>query len=103
VETRGGPRRYGAILLALACWARFLTGTDEQGEAIPLEDPAAVELSAAARTAREKPAAFLRAIRMPELEEGELEALAGDFAFRLGRIYTLGVRGALEELVRPTR
>ncbi|MDR1445189.1 MAG: mannitol dehydrogenase family protein [Treponema sp.] len=98
VRAGAGPRQYGAVSTALACWARFLCGKDEKGEAIPLDDPAAAELSAAAGEAREKPAAFLRAIRMPEA--GEPEALAKDFAFRLGRIYTLGVRGALEELVQ---
>jgi mannitol-1-phosphate/altronate dehydrogenase len=87
------PRRYGAVLLALAFWARFLTGTGERGEALPLDDPAAAELSTAARGARENPAAFLRAIRMPEIGNGE--PLTGDFAAQLDRVYTLGVRGAL--------
>ncbi|MDR2136293.1 MAG: mannitol dehydrogenase family protein [Treponema sp.] len=92
---RGGERPYGAVVLALAFWARFLTGTGEQGERFPLDDPAAAELSAAARRAREDPAAFLRAIRMPELPEPG--ALARDFAARLGRIYACGTRRALEE------
>jgi mannitol-1-phosphate/altronate dehydrogenase len=83
------------VLLALAFWARFLSGEGERGEALPLDDPAAAELSPAARRAREEPAAFLRAIRMPETPGAE--SLAADFAVRLNRVYTLGVRGALEE------
>jgi mannitol-1-phosphate/altronate dehydrogenase len=91
---RDGSRPYGAVLLALAFWARFLTGTGERGETFPLDDPAAAELSAAARQARKDPAAFLRAIRMPESPEPG--TLARDFATQLDRVYSLGVRGALE-------
>jgi mannitol 2-dehydrogenase len=94
-----GTGRYGGILFALAAWARFLTGSGERGEAIPLEDPMAAELSAAAGRAREDPAGFLRAIRMPGLGEEEMGGLARDFAARLDRVYALGLRRALEELV----
>ncbi|MDR2376299.1 MAG: mannitol dehydrogenase family protein [Treponema sp.] len=90
---RGGSRNYGAILLALAFWARFLTGTGEHGEDLPLEDPAAAELSTAARLARNDPAAFLRAIHIPDLPGPEI--LAADFAAKLEQVCTLGVREVL--------
>jgi mannitol-1-phosphate/altronate dehydrogenase len=99
-EARGaGAGGYGGILFALASWARFLTGTGEKGEAIPLEDPMAAELSSAAGRAREDPAGFLRAIGVPGLGEEDMNVLARGFAARLDRIYALGVRGALEELM----
>ncbi|MDR0730686.1 MAG: mannitol dehydrogenase family protein [Treponema sp.] len=90
---RAGSRNYGAILLALAFWARFLTGTGEHGEDLPLDDPAAADLSTAARLARNNPAAFLRAVNTPDLPGAE--TLAADFALKLEQVYTLGVRGAL--------
>jgi mannitol 2-dehydrogenase len=76
-----------------------LTGSGEKGEAIPLEDPAAAELSAAAKQARQDPVAFLRAARAPGLTDAELHAVARDFASQLEKIYTLGTRGALEEFL----
>jgi mannitol 2-dehydrogenase len=90
---------YQAILFALAAWARFLTGSGEKGEVIPLEDPAATELSALAKNARQDPVAFLRAARAPGLTDGELRAAARGFAAQLEKIYTLGIRGALEEFL----
>ncbi|MDR0670590.1 MAG: mannitol dehydrogenase family protein [Treponema sp.] len=95
---RSGSRNYGAVLLALAFWARFLTGTGEHGEDLPLDDPAAAELSAAARLARNDPAAFLRAIRMPGVPDPL--TLAADFAATLNRVYALGVRGAVAACYR---
>jgi mannitol-1-phosphate/altronate dehydrogenase len=92
-------RESGAVLFALASWARFLTGRGEDGAAIPLEDPAAAELSAAALGAGKNPAAFLRAARMPEIGEGGLEALGRRLGFFADRINSLGTRGALEEFL----
>jgi mannitol-1-phosphate/altronate dehydrogenase len=88
---------HGAVIFALASWARFLTGRGEGGDTIPLEDPAASELSAAALGARENPLGFLRAIRMPE--RGQTEALGRELGARLDRIYSLGIRGALGEFL----
>jgi mannitol-1-phosphate/altronate dehydrogenase len=91
-----------AILFAIASWARFLSGRDEGGNLIPLEDPAASELSAAALKARETPRDFLRAIRVPDLGEEKLEALGRELGTSLDRIYCLGIRGALEEFLGRT-
>jgi mannitol 2-dehydrogenase len=46
---RGGPTR--RLALVVASWCRYLTGTDERGAAIAIEDPMAETLSARARTA----------------------------------------------------
>jgi mannitol-1-phosphate/altronate dehydrogenase len=96
----GAGRR--AILFAIASWARFLTGRGEGGDLIPLEDPAASQLSAAALKARENPRNFLRAIRMPDIGEEKLEALGRELGTCLDRIYRLGIRGALEEFLGRT-
>ncbi|MDR1971357.1 MAG: mannitol dehydrogenase family protein [Treponema sp.] len=95
-ETRAS---HGAILFALASWARFLAGSGEDGKPIPLDDPAAAELSTAALRAREDPAGFLRAIGMPDPGEARLRSLAGGLGAHLRRIYDLGIGGALEEFL----
>jgi mannitol-1-phosphate/altronate dehydrogenase len=95
LERKSAPR--GAVVFALAAWARFLTGRGEGGAAIPLEDPAAEGLSAAALRAGEDPGGFLRAIGMPEIGEGKFESLARDLAASLGRINSRGTRRALED------
>lgn len=53
---RGGP--IYALTLSVASWLRFLSGEDEQGVAIPIEDPLAERLKIAAAGGRE-PAAFV--------------------------------------------
>jgi mannitol-1-phosphate/altronate dehydrogenase len=95
----GDLRGCGAVLLALAFWARFLDGRGEGGELLALDDPAAAELAPAARRAREDPAAFLRRAGMPDLPEPARGALGPAFAARLDRVYALGVRSALEEFM----
>jgi mannitol-1-phosphate/altronate dehydrogenase len=79
-----------AIVFALAAWARFLAGSGEGGEAIPLEDPRGQELCAAAKTARETPEKFLKAIGVPEVTG--FASLAKTFAAQLGGIYSQGIR-----------
>jgi mannitol 2-dehydrogenase len=91
---RGLPR--GALLFALAAWARFLDAAGDPSREFPLEDPRGEELSAAARRARERPAAFLKAAGLEEMSGGGLESLAPGFAAALEDIYRSGMRGALE-------
>jgi mannitol 2-dehydrogenase len=54
---RGGPTR--RLALVVASWCRYLTGTDERGAAIAIEDPMADTLSARARTAGRDASVFL--------------------------------------------
>ncbi|GAA0799295.1 mannitol dehydrogenase family protein [Spirilliplanes yamanashiensis] len=54
----GGPVERSAA--AIACWARYDEGVDEQGEPIDVVDPLKEQLTAAARRQREDPLAFLR-------------------------------------------
>jgi mannitol-1-phosphate/altronate dehydrogenase len=95
VEAIEQGKPHEAIIFALAAWARFLIGSGENGEPIPLEDPNGPVLSAAAKTARESPANFLKAVGVPELEGEALSGLAGAFAAQLERIYSKGIRAAL--------
>ncbi|MDR0601305.1 MAG: mannitol dehydrogenase family protein [Treponema sp.] len=91
---RNLPHR--AVVFALAAWTRFLAGTDENGEDIPLDDPLASVLSGAARGARENPEQFLRTAG---IRRGELAAaLAGEFKASLEAIYQKGTRAALQAL-----
>jgi mannitol-1-phosphate/altronate dehydrogenase len=89
---------HGAIVFALASWARFLTGRGEGGEPIPLEDPAAPVLSAAARKAGTDPAGFLRAAGMPEIGDDKFNSLAREMGGFVDRIGASGIRRVLEGL-----
>jgi mannitol-1-phosphate/altronate dehydrogenase len=92
----------GAIVFALAAWARFLTGSGEKGEPIPLEDPRGPELSLSAKNARKDPTSFLRAIGIQEWTiaapaSGKFAGLVKEFTARLEEIYLKGIRKALAE------
>ncbi|MDR0997734.1 MAG: mannitol dehydrogenase family protein, partial [Treponema sp.] len=93
---RAGKART-AVIFALAAWARFLSGTSEQGRLIPLDDPNGGALREAAKKAQENPGRFLEAANMPELPEGEAGRLAKELGSWLGVIYRKGMRGALED------
>ena len=92
---------HGAVVFALASWARFLSGKGEGGEPIPLEDPAASVLSAAALKAGTEPAAFLRAIGMPEIGGDKLDSLAQELRACVDQIAAAGIRRSLEAYGEP--
>lgn len=54
---RGGPMR--ALCFTVAAWFRTLTGTDERGQALPINDPIAEELTRRARAGGEDPRPLL--------------------------------------------
>jgi mannitol 2-dehydrogenase len=95
---RGYP--HGAIVFALAAWARFLEGSGENGEAIPLEDPQGLSLSGAAKRAREDPSAFLRAAGFRGAGE-EFGRMAGELGTHLREIHRRGMKKALEDFLVP--
>ncbi|AEF81993.1 mannitol dehydrogenase family protein [Leadbettera azotonutricia] len=91
---------YHAFVFALAGWARFLTGSDEQGQPIPINDPNADALKAVAAQARENPAAFLRSIGVADISDdafGKLTALFKDY---LEKFYSKGARESLGEFLK---
>jgi fructuronate reductase len=91
--------RYEAIAFALASWARFLLGVDEEGQRIALDDARGEELSEAAKNALRQPAGFLKAAGLQTLGGGDLEALGRKFAASLERINGKGMKKALEEFL----
>jgi mannitol 2-dehydrogenase len=95
---RGGGR-YDAMAFALASWARFLSGADEQGQSIPLDDIRGKELSEAAKSAGRQPASFLKAAGIQNIAGNDLEALGEKFASSLESIKTRGIKRALEEFL----
>jgi mannitol-1-phosphate/altronate dehydrogenase len=90
---------YRAFVFALAGWARFLTGADEQGAAIPVNDPNADALKGAAAKARENPEAFLRSIGVAEISDDAFGKLRALFKEYLERLYKLGARKSLAEFL----
>ena len=91
---------YHAFVFALAGWACFLTGNDEQGEAIPIQDPNGESLSAAAVKAREKPTEFLRAIGVAGISDEALGKLTVLFKEYLEKLYAQGAKKTLEEFLK---
>jgi mannitol 2-dehydrogenase len=93
-----------AVVFALAGWARFLEGTDEQGQPIPLDDPNGPPVAEAAKKAAADPtvantAGFLKAagIEDGELSPAELNTAAEKLKIQLDAIHAKGIRKALEE------
>jgi mannitol 2-dehydrogenase len=89
----GLPR--GAIIFALAAWARFLRGTDEQGRAIPLEDSGGWAVSTAAKKAQTDPRGFLITAGLQGLSETGLAETAEQFSAALDQISRRGIKAAL--------
>jgi mannitol-1-phosphate/altronate dehydrogenase len=84
-----------SMIFALAAWARFLDGIDEEGAPIPLEDVNGPVLSALAKQAREDPFSFLKAAGLRDLEDTAFGKLAETFAAFLKGIYAQGIQAAL--------
>jgi mannitol 2-dehydrogenase len=95
---RGGGR-HDAIAFALAAWARFLTGSDEKGQSIPLDDVNGPSISAAARKAQVQPEDFLKTAGIQDIEPAALTALGKKVSACLVNIHRKGIRAALEEVV----
>jgi mannitol 2-dehydrogenase len=88
-----------ALVFALAGWARFLEGTDEQGRPIPLDDPNGQAVAGAAKKAASDPAGFLTAagIEAGELSPAQLKFAAEKLRIHLAAIHGKGIKRALEE------
>jgi mannitol 2-dehydrogenase len=91
--------RYEAIAFALASWSRFLSGVDEQGRPIALDDIRGEELSEAAKNALPQPAGFLKAAGLRDIGGGDMAALGEKFAASLENIKGKGMKKALEEFL----
>jgi mannitol 2-dehydrogenase len=91
--------RYEAIAFALASWARFLSGVDEQGRSIAPDDVREEELSEVAKNALRQPAGFLEAAGLQGIGGGDLEALGKKFTASLESIKGKGMKKSLEEFL----
>jgi fructuronate reductase len=94
---RGAPVPH--LVTALAAWLRFLTGHDEAGRDLPLDDPFAVRLRAAVVPVADDPSALVRAalaieeVFGPDLRQDA--ALEEELTTVLARIAHAGARAAL--------
>jgi len=87
------------IIFALAAWARFLEGKDEQGKPIPIEDINGPAMTEAARKAEDNPRGFLSAAGLQGLSPAQFDATAEKFKTSLDTIHGRGIKRALEELL----
>ncbi|WP_010261885.1 mannitol dehydrogenase family protein [Treponema primitia] len=99
VELIHSDGKHKAVTAALAGWARFLAGTGEDGQAIPIKDGAGQAAIDAAKTARNNPENFLRVIGVHDLKEEEFTKLTGVFKGYLESFYTQGARKTLERVI----
>jgi mannitol 2-dehydrogenase len=88
-----------AVTFAVAGCARFLTGTDEKGNPIPINNVDAEELKAAAAKARTDPKDFLKIAGTLYLSDDEMAGFEYEFKECLGRIYDKGTEAALMEVL----
>jgi len=89
----------GAVIFALAAWARFFEGKDEKGNTIALEDINAPVMAEAARKASADPAGFLLAAGLEGLSSAQFAGAAEKFKTSLDAIRGKGIKRALEEML----
>jgi len=96
IEAIHHGNEHRAMVFALAVWARFCEGKDEQGKALPLDDPKKDALVAASHDAHEFLAlAGISGLSRPE--EGALEQLFRTYGEAIRK---QGVKKALSEFLR---
>lgn len=90
---RGGPIR--RLTLCVASWIRFLSGVDEQGKEIPIDDPQAARLSAALKADRRNPSELLK---MTDIfgDLGKSERFVKELQELLDSLYDKGARETLK-------
>ena len=86
------------LSLVVAAWFRFLSGSDERGERIPIEDPRAEDLKILAQKGGEDPSALLsRRDLFGEL--GTSSVFLDGLSSHLRSLYSLGARKTLHALL----
>ena len=90
-----------AIIFALAAWARYLEGKDEEGRPIEVKDSKAEYIKGLALGAREDPAAFLAGAGLENISEAGLNMAAGKLKQSLNAIYSRGIKAALKDVLEP--
>jgi len=87
------------VIFALAAWARFLEGKDEQGKPIPIEDINGPVMTEAARKASSDPSGFLAAAGLQGLSPAQFAGAAEKFKTNLDAIRSRGIKRAMEALL----
>jgi mannitol-1-phosphate/altronate dehydrogenase len=91
---------HNSFVFAVACWARYLSGTDEEGRVIPIEDDNAAVICEAPKKATQDPKNFLKVVGVLNLNENEFDDLAAKFKEYLDQIYTQGTKTALAAFLK---
>lgn len=93
---RGSP--FSRLALCVAAWIRFLQGTDEKGQPIPLEDPMGERLRQAAIAGREDPASVLA---LTDLfgDLGHSKRFVEEVSKHLRSLYGVGARETLRRCI----
>ena len=89
-----GPIR--KLTLVVASWIRFLTGKDEEGNEIPIADPQAERLIAAARAGQSDPRPILEFTDLFG-NLGQSERFVEELELQLKSLYDKGARKTLDE------
>jgi fructuronate reductase len=96
---RGLPAPH--LVTALAAWLRFLAGRDEAGRELPLDDPLAARLRAAAAPVADDPAALVRNLLQIDdvfgRDLGQDADLTRQLTAALARITQAGLRAAVAD------
>jgi mannitol 2-dehydrogenase len=90
---------HDAMTFAVAGCARFLSGIDENGEPVPVENEDTAALTAAANKARTSPREFFAAAGTFILSDAEREEFEPEFVSCLNGIYERGIEAALAEML----
>jgi mannitol 2-dehydrogenase len=96
----GAP--HDSFIFAMAAWARFFEGTDEQGQAIPMDDINSQGVTEAAKKAGAGTdvSGFLSGLGLRDLSPDQLRQTAEKFSLRLDAIHSRGIRRAVEEFLK---
>jgi mannitol-1-phosphate/altronate dehydrogenase len=87
------------MVFTLACWARFLSGKDEQGKDIPIQDDNSEVICPAAINALKDPKTFLVSAGLDNIGESQIASVAELFVKYLDSIYKKGIKASLEEFL----
>jgi mannitol 2-dehydrogenase len=91
---------HDSLVFAMAAWARFFEGTDEQGQAIPMDDVNGPAVTEAAQKAGYDPSGFLSGLGLRDLSPEQLKQTADKFSLWLDAIHSRGIRLAAEEFLK---
>ena len=95
-------RPHGCLTLALAGWLRYLTGKDDRGETIELQDARAKELHALAAEGHNDPRPLL-GVRDLFGDLADRQGFVPQLQAALSQLSSVGARAAIHDIVLRTR